>query len=1274
MTNDPEALAHLSSDRFGVQRCLGQGGFGVVYEAYDRHRDELVAVKVLRHFSPAALYRFKREFRALADVEHVNLVALYEFFSEHDAAFFSMELIEGVDFVTHAWEARHGESRTPRGQGSVETAVDEQAVTEELKAGEPSSGGGLVEGYQVESLRKALVQLAKGLNALHGAGIVHRDIKPGNVLVTREGRVVILDFGLVSPLEPAVLEGDHVGGTLVYASPEQCEGRTLGEASDWYSVGILLYEALTGRRPYRRAVLQSGEPRRPPAPPKELRPAVPDDLSSICLELLRTDPRDRPSGQEVLRRLTHSAAEEASPSTTLSGPVRGSSLLVGRRAEVEVLRDAFVRTRRGEAAFVFVRGESGMGKTALVKEFLDVTRRASRDPVILEGRCFERESVPYQGFDHLIDTLSDYLRMLPVGEMEALLPRDLAALEYLFPVLKRATGVARSPATTSAIPDSDLRRRAFRALCELFARLAERRSLVVFIDDLQWADADSGDLLGELMRSDVPGLLWLGCLRSEARASPFLQKMLAAFQDPALAGRIHQVILEPLSFADAQDLAVLLIGGRAPGRLSEVAEAAARESGGNPFFLTELVKHAESSRPRPSGDSPVSLGDVVRARVAELGPEARHLLEIVAVAGRPVPIPVALRAAGSPGGSQHLLVRLTGQNLLRRSGHRDEGEIEAYHDRIRESVLSGMSEPALRAHHGRLAEALGHLVEGDRSALPVHCEALATHCELSGDTRSALRFLVAAADQSFRSLAFDHASSLLRRALGLAGPGEMRDLRVKLGDSLANAHRGPEAAREYAAAAEESSTLESCDLLRRAAGELLRSGHVQEGLRHLDKVLPRLGLRMPRTRWGAVVSLAVQRLRLMVNGLHSRRVPGEPPSESRALKLDTCWTVATGLGGIDLLMAAQFHNRHALLAIQSGDPFRLSRALASEACYLAMGGFRTRLRAQAVVREAAIWAKRAGEDRALGLCSLAEGQMAFCIGDWSRAQRLCEEARAILGERCTGVAWELHNAEIIRVGAQLWQGDLAAVSGRLGTLLQDVAETGDLYAETMLRVWGRAFLLLVADRVDDAEREIDVAMSRWPEGGFHVQHLWSGLRRAEIRLYAGRPAAALAEIARQRSRLNRLIVARLQVLRIQLLDLEARCHLALASRPPDGLRSRERCLAAAIRCARRIEKEATPWGGALARSVRAGVALERRQVEDATGLLLAAEHDLERLDMHLHAAVIRRRYGEMQPDEAKRRSILADTGGWMEKRGIRSPARVASLLLPAGAGEAGREG
>jgi serine/threonine protein kinase len=159
--------------------------------------------------------------------------------------------------------------------------------------------------------------------------------------------VVVLDFGLIWPLEPAAPpeRGERVG-TLAYASPEQCEGRPLREASDWYSVGVLLYETLTGQRPYRTSAIRNGEARRPPTPPTELRGAVPLDLSSICLDLLRYDPEKRPSGEEILSRLTRGAGERPSRSTPSVGDGRGRSLLVGRQAELDLLREAFVEARR----------------------------------------------------------------------------------------------------------------------------------------------------------------------------------------------------------------------------------------------------------------------------------------------------------------------------------------------------------------------------------------------------------------------------------------------------------------------------------------------------------------------------------------------------------------------------------------------------------------------------------------------------------------------------------------------------------------------------------------------------------------------------------------------------------------------------------------------------------------------------------------------------------------------------------------------------------------
>ncbi len=1224
------------TERFEIEDRLGSGAFGVVYRAYDRKMKSVVALKSLRKRDPSRIYRFKQEFRALADITHPNLVTLYELQATKEEWFFTMELIHGVDFLDYV---RGGESQqNAKAESTLTLDTTEMPATREHENVTLDAAPFHLTVGAAGRLRAAFSQLAEGLLAIHGAGILHRDIKPSNVLVTPEGRVVVLDFGLVTELAPGgSAEEAGVAGTPAYMSPEQASGQAAGQASDWFGAGVMLYQALTGRLPFRN--LNRRTPSRAHyenlAPPSHWAAALPSDLNSLCLELLRFDPGQRPSGRDVLKRLQ--AGSEPVPGFVSHAAAGRSAVFVGRERHLAALRDALAATREGRTVAARVYGRSGMGKSALIRHFLDELHLAEPGIVILSGRCYERESVPYKALDSLVDTLSQYLQKLPHRDAERLMPRDVASLARLFPVLRRVEAVIEARNRSPEIFDSqELRRRAFSSLRELLGKLGGSRPLVLFIDDLQWGDLDSAGPLKEILREPgSPACLLIASYRSEeAPASPLLREL-----EPVLCAQsVRAIEVGELTEEEARSLAGALTGGG----FSERAASIVAEARGSPFFI-ELLR---SPRAR-TGEQHLTLDDVIYQRVSELPERARKLLEVVAVAGQPVADDLARRAADFESEDLSLLHLLRTERMLRGRDAGDRNEIETYHDRIRETVLAHLEPAKASAHHLRLAHGY------ESSGRETDSETMAVHYERGGDRTKAAVYAAAAARKATDALAFDRAARLYRLALDLdpGDPEHSRALHVKLGDALANAGRGDQAARAYLEAAKGASAAEALDLRRRASEQLLLSGHIDEGMEAMRGVLESVGLRMANTPRGALASLLLRRALVRLRGIRfkerdfSRVVPAD------LVRIDACWSVGAGLAVVDNIYAADFQSRHLLLALKAGEPYRVARALAMEAGHVGTAGRPAIQRCEELLAAAHAVAARVRNPYVHAHIGFMTGMVCFSQGRWQAAREYLDKAEALRAGPDVPTTWESTTGRLLSLITWCFEGNLKEVASRYPVVLKDVRDRGDLYTETGVLNRISHVLWLAADDPARASEELRLAMERWSHRGFHIQHYWNSFAQGEVSLYRGDPASAWKLLRESEPIVERSMMLRVQVIRAEWVHAKGRCAVAMGD------------LKEAARAAKQVERERMQWTDGLAWLLHAGIAASRGRMNEAEMRLDAAAHAFAATGMALHAAAARRARGLVRGGEEGAGEVAA-MDAVMAAQGIRNPARMTQMIAP----------
>ena len=1226
--------AHRTMGRFTLVRQLGRGGSGLVYEALDPLTKRRLALKVLRTFDDSEpLVRFKREFRLMKMLAHRNIVALEELFSEENEWFFTMELVQGVDFISFA--RRGFAAQGPQGRDGADDVS-----------------------YSEPRLRDTLVQLLSALEVMHEAGIAHRDVKPSNVLVTPEGRVVLLDFGVATDVHAhaARTGGFSVVGTPAYMAPEQALGEASGVAVDMYAVGVMLFEALTGRHPVEGTVMEviARKMTGVDKSPRDLVASASKDLSQLAMDLLDASPDARPTAFEVLERLgIMSEAFTGQFTGDLASQAKRKRVFVGRQSELAALEATFDETHQGGVATVVVRGESGIGKTALLSHFLARLEDRALDVIILSGRCRESEWIPFKAFDGIMDDLARLLASRP-HEAKIVLPRRADRLAQVFSSFRSFVTAPLRGAQGGAIDPIEQRSQLLTSVRELFERLCAEHHVILVIDDAQWADADSLAVLNELTRPpDAPPLTILVTMRSEGNNDPL--------KEPAFA---HARVLD-LARLSAEE-SVALVREMAPGireppaseRAPLDAETIAREAQGHPMFIAELVRYSSLVK---SDSRVLRLDDALDERLGALDRPSATVLRLIAQHGRPVTLTLVKQASSLDFHEvTRIATHLRSIHALRASTARGD-HVEPYHNRVREVVLKAIPEAERRELHRLLATALELADDAD-------AEALALHWRGAGEEERAIPYALKAAEAASDALAFDRAVELYEAVLASPRVNQIdgRLIAEKLGDALVNAGRGVRAAAAYRRAARGAPVAMALNLERRAADELVRAGHFDEGLEAVRAVLAAIGMSLPETPLSALVRFIVGRLLLRARGLGFKRRDATEMAATELTRVDVCRSASFGLGVIDTVRGAAFQVHSLLLALRAGEITRISFALSSESVYVARPGGASFRRAMLIADRAAALAEEANDPNAIAYARGTRGVAHYLNGHFRQASELCHSAQEMFRSHCTGVTWELTTNLFFKLNALAQLGEVRRLAEELPRALREATEQGNRYGTVCLRSGLTNLHWLALDQPLEAERQIQDAMREWSQQGFHLEHFYELLSLTNIDLYVGRSREALARLAERWGALQRsLLPFTIQSVRILVRSARARSAMAAAQ---DG--GGAAALRAAERDAGALAREHAAWAAPQSKVVFAAIAHQRGSPERAVALLRDAVDGFDAVDMSLHAAAARRRLGALVSGEEGAAHVRA-ADERMAAEGVKNPDRIVATFAPGFAARGG---
>jgi serine/threonine protein kinase/tetratricopeptide (TPR) repeat protein len=790
-----QELAGTTIGPFRIVEPLGHGGVGIVFRALDQRTGQVVALKTARQQREGNLASLRREIDLLRQIRHRGVVRILDGGAVDGRPWYAMELLEGETLgsqMSRVTGTLGGDSLRSASQPSTVLSGDAPTGPPPTPLVEPAipapaerqqAGGG-----RLDELLTIIRRLCEPLAYVHGERFVHRDVKPANIFLRRDGVPVLMDFGLglllgrESSRESLAVDAIR-GGTPAYMAPEQLRGERIDARADLFALGCIMYEAITGRPPFLAEdvkELMKLHARGEFAPPSRYVYGVPPALDELIVRLLATRPADRIGhASDVAAVLGELGAEgwphadDPAPRPYLYRPD-----LVGRRGPLEQGRACVTRLKKKTGGYLCISGESGIGKTSLLAQLASA---AAEDGVrVISAECValgigdgesSRRGGPLHPFAPFLRVVAD--RCLSGGpEATQLLLGDwgpvLGAYE---PTLATISDRLSGGTPLAQLPTEAARRRLFDALSRTLAALAKQRPVLLMIDDLQWADELSIAFLNSVPPSyfESHPVLIVAAARSE-EARPDLDQLLERAD-------VDRSGLAALDLTAVRAMAQGMLGGSH--LEEELVQFLAAESSGNPFFVAEylraavdqnlLTRDARGRWRRAPGVSPLptvpgSILELVKRRLEGLSAPAQRLVEIAAVMGREVDgDDLAALSAEEAGLAGELFVdslrELRSREILVDS---PSGRARFTHDKLREAAYQRLADERRKLLHGRAARWLEE--KHGRAPSSANLPQLAYHYERTEDYPRAIRYLDEAGEAMHRTFAGGETMRFLERA------------------------------------------------------------------------------------------------------------------------------------------------------------------------------------------------------------------------------------------------------------------------------------------------------------------------------------------------------------------------------------------------------------------------------------------------------------------------------------------------------------------------------